>query len=219
MEAAEQAERNAMQVSLFDILEAGGDEDREHGPQYVEVARWSERQKLNEEKLALGFYFSGHPFHSVQAEVSRFVRKPLAALEARKEVQWLAGLVVGVRTKLTARGKMVFIQLDDGTTSLEVSVFSELLESERAKIREDEVLIVEGRVQRDDFAGEGRVRIIAEHLLTLAEARGRLCPSPAPVAQRPGQRHRRARRRAAPAHAAGALHTRHLPGPARLPQW
>lgn len=173
MEAAEQAERNAMQVSLFDIFEAGGEEDREHGPQYVEVARWSERQKLNEEKLALGFYFSGHPFHSVQAEVSRFVRTRLAALEARKEVQWLAGLVVGVRSKLTARGKMVFVQLDDGSTSLEVSVFSELLESERAKIREDEVLIVEGRVQRDDFAGEGRVRIIAEHLLTLAEARGR----------------------------------------------
>jgi hypothetical protein len=48
--------------------------------------------------------------------VSRFVRKPLAALEARKEPQWLAGLVVGVRSKFTARGKMAFIQLDDGTT-------------------------------------------------------------------------------------------------------
>jgi DNA polymerase-3 subunit alpha len=77
--------------------------------------------------------------------VSHFVRKPLAALEARKEPQWLAGLVVGVRSKFTARGKMAFIQLDDGTTSLEVSVFNELLEAERAKIREDEVLIIEGR--------------------------------------------------------------------------
>jgi DNA polymerase-3 subunit alpha len=68
---------------------------------------------------------------------------------------------------------MVYIQLDDGTSALEVSVFSELLDTERAKIREDEVLIVEGRVQRDDFAGEGRVKIVAERLLTLAEARGR----------------------------------------------
>ncbi|WP_313952552.1 DNA polymerase III subunit alpha [Accumulibacter sp.] len=173
IEAAEQAERNAMQVSLFDIFEAAGDDRGEHGPRYVEVPRWSERQKLNEEKLALGFYFSGHPFTELQPEVSRFARKPLAALEARKETQLLAGLVVGVRTKFTARGKMAFIQLDDGTRSLEVSVFSELLEAERAKIREDEVLIVEGRVQRDDFAGEGRLKIVAEHLLTLAEARGR----------------------------------------------
>jgi len=172
MEAAEQAERNAMQVSLFDIFDAA-DSGGEQGPRYVDVPPWSERQKLNEEKLALGFYFSGHPFHGVQAEVSRFVGRPLAALEARKEPQLLAGLVVGVRSKFTARGKMAFIQIDDGTTALEVSVFNELLEAERAKIREDEVLIIEGRVQRDDFAGEGRVKIVADRLLTLAEARSR----------------------------------------------
>ena len=173
IEAAEQAERNAMQVSLFDLLEAGGGDAGAHGPRHVDVPRWSERQKLNEEKLALGFYFSGHPFHELQPEVSRFARKPLAALEARKEPQFLAGLVVGVRSKFTSRGKMAFIQLDDGTSSLEVSVFSEVLDAERAKIREDEVLIVEGKVQRDDFAGEGRLKVVAERLMTLAEARGR----------------------------------------------
>jgi DNA polymerase-3 subunit alpha len=52
-------------------------------------------------------------------------------------------------------------------------VFSELLEAQRNKIREDEVLIVEGKVQRDDFAGDGRVKVVADRLLTLAEARGR----------------------------------------------
>ncbi|MBI4742739.1 MAG: DNA polymerase III subunit alpha [Betaproteobacteria bacterium] len=172
IEAAEQAERNAMQVSLFDML--GGDTGNGgHGPQYVEVPRWAEKQKLAEEKLALGFFFSGHPFHAVKPEVSRFARKPLAALEAQKEPQFLAGLVVGVRTKITSRGKMAFVQIDDGTSSLEVSVFNEVFEAERAKIKDDEVLIVEGKVQRDDFAGEGKVRVIAERLLTLAEARGR----------------------------------------------
>jgi DNA polymerase-3 subunit alpha len=171
MEAAEQAERNAMQVSLFDVFDSAT--NAEHAPQYREVPRWKERQQLGEEKLALGFFFSGHPFHGFQAEVSRFARKPLAALQARKEPQLLAGLVVGVRTKFTARGKMAFVQIDDGTTSIEVSVFNELFEDERAKIKDDEVLIIEGKVQRDDFAGEGKVRVIAERLLTLAEARGR----------------------------------------------
>ncbi len=169
MEAAEQAERNAMQVSLFDVLDASD----EHGPQYVEVPRWKERQQLAEEKLALGFFFSGHPFNSYKAEVSRFARKPLSTLEPRKEPQVLAGLVVGVRTKITARGKMAFVQLDDGSAMQEVQVFSETLDAERDKIREDEVLIVEGKVSRDDFAGEGKVRVVAERLLTLADARGR----------------------------------------------
>lgn len=171
MEAAEQAERNAMQVSLFDVFDSAT--HTEHGPKYREVSRWKERTRLGEEKLALGYFFSGHPFHAYQAEVSRFARKPLAALKAGKEPQLLAGLVVGVRTKITSRGKMAFVQLDDGTTSLEVSVFNEIFEAERAKIKDDEVLIIEGKVQRDDFAGEGKVRVIADRLLTLAEARGR----------------------------------------------
>ncbi len=171
IEAAEQAERNAMQVSLFDVF--GGGQDDEHRPQYREVPRWKERDKLREEKLALGFFLSGHPFNEVKQEVARFARKPLASLEPRKEPQLLAGLVVGVRTKITSRGKMAFVQIDDGTTSMEVSVFNETFEAERDKIRDDEVLVIEGKVQRDDFAGEGKVRVVAERLLTLAEARGR----------------------------------------------
>ena len=171
MEAAEQAERNAMQVSLFDVFD--GATQAEHGPQYCEAPPWSERQKLTEEKLALGFFFSGHPFHGFRPEVSRFVRKSLDKLEPKKEAQLLAGLVVSLRTKLTSRGKMAFVQLDDGVGSLEVSVFNETFEAEREKIREDEVLIVEGKVQKDDFAGEGKIRVVAERLLTLAEARGR----------------------------------------------
>ncbi|MBP8276391.1 MAG: DNA polymerase III subunit alpha [Propionivibrio sp.] len=171
IEAAEQAERNAMQVSLFDVFGSGPDDA--HRPQYREVPRWKERDKLREEKLALGFFFSGHPFNEVKQEVARFARKPLASLEPRKEPQLLAGLVVGVRTKITSRGKMAFVQIDDGTTSMEISVFNETFEAERDKIRDDEVLVIEGKVQRDDFAGEGKVRVVAERLLTLAEARGR----------------------------------------------
>lgn len=171
MEAAEQAERNAMQVSLFDVFDSST--QAEHGPQYCEVPHWAERQKLTEEKIALGFFFSGHPFFEARAELSRFVRRPLASLEPRKDPQLIAGLVVGVRTKITSRGKMAFVQLDDGTSQLEVSVFNEIFEAEREKIKEDEVLIIEGKVQKDDFAGEGKVRVIAERLLTLADARGR----------------------------------------------
>ena len=216
IEAAEQAERNAMQVSLFDVFDGAAAE--EHKPQYCESARWVERQKLAEEKLALGFFFSGHPFNEVRQEVSRFARRPLSSLEPRKEPQLLAGLVTGVRTKITSRGKMAFVQLDDGTTSLEISVFNETFETERGKIREDEVLIVEGKVQRDDFAGEGPG---AGRRRTPADAgRGAraLRPLPAPVAQRPGQRRRRGGRGAAPAGHADALHAGQLPGAAGLPQ-
>ena len=171
MDAAEQAERNALQVSLFDVFDSH--ESAAHGPQYVEVPRWKEREQLTEEKTALGFFFSGHPYTAVKVEVSRFARTPLSQLQPRKEVQLLAGLVVGIRVKLTGRGKVAFVTLDDGTAQQEVAVYSEVLDAERGKLREDEVLIVEGKVSKDDFAGEGKVRISAERLLTLPEARAR----------------------------------------------
>ncbi|MDP2883224.1 MAG: DNA polymerase III subunit alpha [Azonexus sp.] len=167
MDFAEQMERNAMQTSLFDV----GDVADEHAPEYVNVRPWDEKTLLMEEKTALGFFFSGHPYNTCKKELLRFVRRPLNRLEPAKEMTTLAGLVVGVRTQMTRRGKMLFVQLDDGTGMVEVSVFNELFEAERAKIVTDEVLVVEGKVSYDEFSGGNRV--VADKLMTLGEARAR----------------------------------------------
>ncbi|MBN8475117.1 DNA polymerase III subunit alpha [Sulfuritalea sp.] len=167
LEAAEQAERNAMQGGLFDTG-GGAQEDTVH---YADVPRWSEREQLMNEKPALGFFFSGHPYHAYAEELSAFVKRRLGQLEPQREPVLLAGVVMSTRTQMTRRGKMAVVQLDDGTTQLEVTVFNELWEAERAKIRDDELLLVEGKVQKDDFSGG--LRITADKLHTLAEARGR----------------------------------------------
>src|SRR6266852_5389543 len=51
LEAAEQTERNAKQVSLFDAGESGSQQK----PALVAAPRWEEAQRLREEKAALGF--------------------------------------------------------------------------------------------------------------------------------------------------------------------
>jgi DNA polymerase-3 subunit alpha len=167
MDFAEQAERNAMQTSLFDI----GDVADDHAPEYIAVRPWDEKTQLMEEKAALGFFFSGHPYNTWKKELSRFVRRPLARIEPAKELVTLAGIVTGVRTQMTRRGKMLFAQIDDGTATVDVQVFNELYEAERAKIVTDEVLVVEGKVSYDDFSGGNRV--VADKLMTLGEARAR----------------------------------------------
>jgi len=156
-----------MQTSLFDMADVAD----EHAPEYVNVRPWDEKTKLMEEKTALGFFFSGHPYNTCKKELSRFIRRPLNRLEPAKEMTTIAGLVVGVRTQMTRRGKMLFVQLDDGTGMVEVSVFNELFEAERAKIVTDEVLVIEGKVSYDDFSGGNRV--VADKLMTLGEARAR----------------------------------------------
>ncbi len=167
MDFAEQKERDSLQTSLFDIAEVA----EQHAPEYVGVRPWDERTQLMEEKTALGFFFSGHPYNTCKKELSRFIRRPLNRLEPSKEFTSLAGIVVGIRTQMTRRGKMLFVQIDDGTAMVEVSVFNELFEAERAKIVTDEVLVIEGKVRYDEFSGGNAV--VAERLLTLGEARAR----------------------------------------------
>jgi DNA polymerase-3 subunit alpha len=167
MEAAEQAAANAMQGGLFDLVpEAAG-----AAPAYVSARPWTERERLKEEKLAIGFFLSGHPFNSFRKEVRRFVRRSLAELEPSRELAMLAGVVMDVRTKMTGRGKMAFVVLDDGSQVREVSVFSEIFDAQRSKIVTDEVLVVEGKISNDDFTGG--LRIVADKLMTLGEARSR----------------------------------------------
>ncbi|MDP1957848.1 MAG: OB-fold nucleic acid binding domain-containing protein, partial [Rhodocyclaceae bacterium] len=81
------------------------------------------------------------------------------------------GVVLGVRTQMTRRGKMAIVTLDDASAQVEISVFNELWDAERSKVREDELLLVEGKVQKDDYSGG--LRVTADKLMTLAEARGR----------------------------------------------
>ncbi|MEW5889891.1 MAG: DNA polymerase III subunit alpha [Pseudomonadota bacterium] len=166
LEAAEQAERHALQGGLFDMVGPGA-----HQPKLHEVPRWSERERLLNEKQALGFFLSGHPYDAYRSEIASFVRKPLGNLEPGKDTTLLAGIVVAARTQMTRRGKMIFVSLDDGSAQLEVAVFNEVFEAERHKIVVDEILVVEGKVQRDDFSGG--LRVTADRLMTLAEARGR----------------------------------------------
>jgi DNA polymerase-3 subunit alpha len=167
LEAAEQRSRDAQQVSLF------GDADgaARHRPAHVDAPRWDEQRRLAEEKIALGFYLSGHPFSAFRREFAPFLRGTLAELVPRNEPQLIAGMVVSARTAMTRRGKMLIVLLDDGAAQLEVSVYNEVWEANRDLVREDRPLVVQGKVSKDEFTGG--FRVIADRLYDLAAARAK----------------------------------------------
>jgi len=164
MEAAEQAARHANQVSLF-----GDDSHAQVVGELTDAAPWDLHAKLSEEKTALGFFFSGHLFDAWRDEVRCIVPQPLARLEPSRDLQWMAGALASVRTMMTRRGKMVFAVLDDGTAQIEISIFAELYEQHRARLREDQLLIVRGKVGNDEYSGG--MRIVADSLYDLQLAR------------------------------------------------
>jgi DNA polymerase-3 subunit alpha len=184
LESAEQASRAAHQVSLFGDLAEGAQRVA-----LVDAPRWGEKERLQNEKAALGFYFSGHLFNIYRDEVRRFVRTRLADLGASGggdyagRASWIAGVVLGTRVQTTASGRMGVIQLADDSGRFEIVAFREVFEKFRQKLKEDELLVLEVRLRaaraRAAVNGEGEpapdfgMRIEALNVLDLAEARNR----------------------------------------------
>jgi DNA polymerase-3 subunit alpha len=165
IDSAEAAGAAADQANLFGD-EAGG---LPSAPLWIPAPPWSERQRLQEEKAALGLFLSGHLFDGYRIEVGSFVRTRLSELQPAAQPVWIAGIVTAQRVQMTRRGKMVFVTLEDGSATVDVSVFNELYEAQRRLIRDDELLVVLGKVSRDDYTGGQR--IVAERLLDLVGAR------------------------------------------------
>jgi DNA polymerase-3 subunit alpha len=179
LEAAGQAERNAMQTSLFGAGEAAS----QHRPSLVAASRWTEAQRLREEKTALGLYLSGHPFSEHRAEIAKFVKASLKSVAASVEAegmrtQLMAGVVESVRVQRTQQGRMVILNLSDGTATQEVTVYNEVFDQYRDLAKEDAVIVVEAKVRsvRRSVGEEGEAvftRITAERIYDLAGARSR----------------------------------------------
>jgi DNA polymerase-3 subunit alpha len=165
VEVADQAAASANQVSLF----GGDDSDLVAPPEYVKATAWTDRQKLSEEKIALGFYLSGHMFDSYEAEVRRFAKTKLSMLEPSREPRMLCGVITGLRPQMTQRGKILIVTLDDKTSVVEVTVYSELFEQYKNIFKEDEFLLVVGKVSEDRF--NGGLRITAEKAFDIAASR------------------------------------------------
>ena len=165
MEAAEQAEQSASQNSLF----GGSDEAAAREPELLHNLRWTTRDRLLNEKLALGYFFSGHLFDAYAGEVRRLAKTTLAGVQPRDDAQLLAGVVSQLRTAMTRRGKLIILELDDGTAKIEVTLFQELFDAHRDILKPDQLLLIAGRVRDDRFSGG--VRISAERIMSLADMR------------------------------------------------
>ena len=167
LDAAEHASANAAQVSLF------GEETAEHAPTLIATRDWSDAERLQNEKSAVGYYLSGHPFHGYAAELAPLVRTSLADLGPRNDRVLVAGIVTQMRVQSGRRGKMAFVTLDDGRGGAEIMVYNETFDGVRNLLRDDQLVIAEVKVSQrmtDDGEVTG-LRIIAENVYDLAALR------------------------------------------------
>ena len=168
LESAEQASRSANQTNLF-----GNVEDHRPTVHLSKVPRWNDLERLKQEKAAVGYYLSGHPFLTYETELRGFAPTRLDQVSSQNGTVMLAGIVVSQRVQMTRRGRMGVLVLDDSYARLELTVFNELYEQHRHWLKEDTLVVVEGKVSKSMFDDSENLRISAEKLFDLQKARER----------------------------------------------
>jgi DNA polymerase-3 subunit alpha len=137
----------------------------------VEVLPWGVKERLTQEKTALGFYLSGHLFDEVELEVRRFAKRSIADLQDVREPQWVAGIVSDFRIINGERGRRGVFKLDDKSAAIEVTVDDELLGTHRTQLQDDTLLVVSGKYQAARGGFEARFSV--KEIFDLEQARCR----------------------------------------------
>jgi len=135
------------------------------------VRSWTGKERLGGEKDTLGLYVTGHPIDEYEDEVRKFAPTRIADLRGDMQGnQVVAGLIVASRTMKTRRGDtMAIIQLDDRSARIEITVYGETYGEYRELLGNDQLVIVEGTVDFDDYSGGVGMR--ARSVRSLLQAR------------------------------------------------
>jgi DNA polymerase-3 subunit alpha len=135
------------------------------------VLPWGIKERLTNEKTAVGFYLSGHLFDAVEREVRQFVRRKIDELIDSREPQLIAGIVSDLRIINGMRGKVAIFKLDDKSAVMEATADESLINAARHTLKDDELIIVMAKMQMDRFSGGFRLKI--EQIWDLGAARCR----------------------------------------------
>jgi DNA polymerase-3 subunit alpha len=195
-EWADSQAAHADQGGLFDFGDSHASST--HEPDLVSVEPWSIKERLTLEKTAIGFYLSGHLFDQSESEVRQFVRRKIADLVDSREPQMMAGIVSDLRIINGQRGRVAIFKLDDKTETIEAVADEKLLDANRDLLKDDELLIISGKVQPDRFSGGLRLNVQQVWSLDQARCRfarylrvtvnGHLPPVPQLIAEFPPRR-------------------------------
>lgn len=167
---AEQADYNSSsgQNDCFG-LSAPTNNDKENSNALTDTVAWTDDERLNGEKIALGFYLQGHPILKHTQELDKLISTKLNKLKVATNIR-IAGYIHSMRTYSTNQSKFFELVLDDGTCYANVKIPKELQHKHNEIISKGRLILIDGKVTEDDYFPSGLV-MIAKKIHTLETLR------------------------------------------------
>ena len=169
-------------------------------PEIPDIPEFSEKEILQLEKEATGIYMSGHPMTAYKDYARKIhAAKTIDLLEADvndKTSQYKSGQRVRILTILSTVKKkvtknnttMAFLQAEDVTGSIEVVVFPKKMEQVADLLVEDNIVMIEGRLELSDDAESKLSLDSIEKAPSVEQLRGGSVAAPPPPEYKPIKR-------------------------------
>ena len=147
-----QRDRDAGQVSMFDLFADDADSGFEEDIPAPDGVEWPKRQKLAFEKEIMKIYVSEHPLAPYESMISTMTKFQIGDLMDRtSEIKssTFVGMISNVATKLTKRGtRMATFTLEDTSGSIECITFK--YDDNADSVVEDAIVKVKGKFEHGD---------------------------------------------------------------------
>ena len=151
------------QLDLFSVM-SGGEQDAAQEDRYEirQLPEYSHAELLQQEKEVSGLYLSGHPldaYREKSARIGSHTIKDLTGEDAHvtdgERVRVVCAVVKNRMMTTKSNSMMAFTSVEDLTGTMEVIVFPKVLDTFRDAIRENAVVVIDGRLSvREDEASK-----------------------------------------------------------------
>ena len=150
------------QLDLFSVMSGEAQESTADNYEIRLLDEYSHTELLQQEKEVSGLYLSGHPldaYREKSARIGSHTIKALTGEEARvqdgEKVRVVCAIVKNRMMTTKSNSMMAFTSVEDLTGTMEVIVFPKVLEHFRDAIRENAVVVIDGRLSvREDEASK-----------------------------------------------------------------
>ncbi len=147
-----QEEKRMNQVNLFGGASGGGIAQE---PKLKPVPKWSQIERLNNERELIGFYLSGHPLNKYSEELRLFGKQNLGEecinrLQHESIINFIA-IITAKRQFTDKRGRPISIlSVEDLYSSLDIAVFSKEYDKFAPLLEVDNVVYITGKFTKSE---------------------------------------------------------------------